>query len=294
MKGSPDTNSASFSYSDFIPVKSRKKRKGKNVHPSSSPSASLASLREQLQQDEWFLQCSHILKGAWSVISPEPPAILCLGLGSPTMSPNSNIQLAFLVEMCRDLKIEHDNVSLYDPVFTAEDTALFEDLHMRVLTENRNAQHPVDVPTMCLMPHCDMELYENFLKVNWSQERLSKALLVGNRLGEYVDSNPNHKLKTRVPYLLKLAPLLECRPLPPSSAWPTAFNNTCAQFLPPNAFWAEANSEVAQHELNMSDAAVTPNDPKGRSGSEMRQNETLRIAQVKGSHQNNCDGMDDT
>lgn len=53
------------------------------------------------------------------------------------MSPNSNIQLAFLVEMCRDLKIEHDNVSLYDPVFTAEDTALFEDLHMRVLTENR-------------------------------------------------------------------------------------------------------------------------------------------------------------
>jgi len=172
------------------------------------------------------------------------------------MSPNSNIQLAFLVEMCRDLKIEPGNVSLYDPVFTAEDTALFEDLHMRVLTENRNAQHPIDVPTMCLMPHCDMELYENFLKVNWTQERLFKALLVGNRLGEYVDSNPNHKLKTRVPYLLKLAPLLECRPLPPSSAWPTAFNNTCAQFLPSNVLLAEANSEVAQDELNVSDTAV--------------------------------------
>jgi hypothetical protein len=57
-----DANSMSFSYYDFIPVKSRKKRKGKNVHFRSSASASLTRLRDQLRQDEWFSQC---LRRCW-------------------------------------------------------------------------------------------------------------------------------------------------------------------------------------------------------------------------------------
>jgi hypothetical protein len=100
-------------------------------------------------------------------------------------------------------------VSVYDPVFTAEDLSLFGALQIRVLTENRaglkafcpenanthvglpsslqNAGYGLECPTICFMPHCDMELYENILKANWSPEKLSNLLFVSNRLLDYID-----------------------------------------------------------------------------------------------------------
>jgi len=54
------------------------------------------------------------------------------------------------------------------------------------------------------MPHCDMELYENILKANWSQENLSNLLFIANRFADYIDGNPKHKLESRVPCLLNL------------------------------------------------------------------------------------------
>lgn len=42
-------------------------------------------------------------------------------------------------------------------------------------------------PTICFMPHCDLVIYENLLKANWSKERLPNILLVANRLADYLD-----------------------------------------------------------------------------------------------------------
>lgn len=49
---------STFSYSDFTSVKSGKKRKNKTFKLSISPSHSLARLRDQIRQEEWFMQCS--------------------------------------------------------------------------------------------------------------------------------------------------------------------------------------------------------------------------------------------
>lgn len=120
---------------------------------------------------------------------------------------------------------------LYDPVFTAEDMTLFAELQVQLLTENKNAVYAMNHPTLCFMPHCDMELYENLIRANWSKKRLPNLLLVANRLTDYIDSNPRHKLETRAPFLLNLAPALQCRPFPASRPWPTAFNNIAVQFV---------------------------------------------------------------
>jgi len=157
--------------------------------------------------------------------------VLCLGLGSPSSSPISRVQLAFLTELCSGLNIDHANVSIYDPVFTLEDLELFKRLRFQVLSENRNGGYPLQGPTICYMPHCDMGLYDNLLRANWSQDRVQTLVLLANRLEEYLDNHPHHNLQEHVPYLFKMAPVLNCHPFPPSEAWPTAFNNTSVQWV---------------------------------------------------------------
>ena len=52
------------------------------------------------------LSCSvEIIKSSWDEFSAEAPAVLCLGLGSPSSSPVARIQLAFLAETCQRLNV---------------------------------------------------------------------------------------------------------------------------------------------------------------------------------------------
>lgn len=76
------------------------------------------------------------------------------------------------------------------------------------------------------MPHCDLELYEAVLRAIWNPESISKFLLLGNQLQEYIDkfvvsirrvicllsdhrylkhlnSRPMSTLKLKVPCLLR-------------------------------------------------------------------------------------------
>ncbi|KAF8911160.1 SRR1-domain-containing protein, partial [Gymnopilus junonius] len=184
-----------------------------------------------------------ILENSWNTFSAAPPsAILCLGLGSPTASQNARIQLAFLTETCKLLNVAHSAISIYDPVFTQEDTAFLEkELQMTVLSKEnarfislaftQSANYTLTVPTLCFMPHCDIELYDALLRANWCQESLPRLFLLGNQLREYLENKSTRTLESTVPYLLRAAPLLTNRPLPISNDWPTAFNNTSAQYF---------------------------------------------------------------
>jgi len=78
-------------------------------------------------------------------------------------------------------------VSAYDPVFTQEDEQLLRDIDITRLTENRTASYALEGPSIAYMPHCDMELYENLLRENWSRERLLGLVLIANTLSEYLD-----------------------------------------------------------------------------------------------------------
>ena len=116
-----------------------------------------------------------ILESSWSLFSTEKPVVLCLGLGSPSSSRIARVQLAFLTETCQLLKVvctfpfclkdlnflfflsntnfffddndplypeqDHQDVTVYDPIFTTEDHLLFEELNMKV-TANKACGSP--------------------------------------------------------------------------------------------------------------------------------------------------------
>ncbi|KXN82601.1 Translation machinery-associated protein 20 [Leucoagaricus sp. SymC.cos] len=134
-----------------------------------------------------------------------------------------------------------DHISIYtvnsEPLFFQHfDEAFFpilRVLHKCHLCFSRlqNAGYPLQGPTICYMPHCDMELYNDLFRANWSQGQILKLVLLANHLEEYLENNPHHKLQERVPYLFKITPVLDGHPLPPSKAWPTAFNNTSLQHI---------------------------------------------------------------
>jgi len=120
---------------------------------------------------------------------------------------------------------------VYDPVFSEEDLALFTKLKIQVLEENKNGVHPISVPTICFLPHCDLQLYESFFRANWTLEQLSNLVLVANKLTEYSDNTSSQNLRKTAPCLQRLAPILECQELPVLTGWPTAFNNITVQYL---------------------------------------------------------------
>ncbi|KAG6845173.1 hypothetical protein H0H87_012730 [Tephrocybe sp. NHM501043] len=145
----PSTSSSSF-YKDFTPV-NRKRRKSKAPREKEPLFNVLQRLRDELGRDDWLPQCQQILSEALAASGmPVPEEILCLGLGSPSASPNARVQLAFLLAICEHLNIAPAKVSLYDPVFTADDCVLFGTLHMCVLTKNNASYFPTS--GVCTLP----------------------------------------------------------------------------------------------------------------------------------------------
>ncbi|KAJ6496518.1 SRR1-domain-containing protein [Mycena vitilis] len=211
--------------------------------------------------------CTELLQKHLSTCASSPVAILCLGLGSPSSSPNSRAQLGFLLEICKSTGLEHANVSIYDPVFSEEDNTLFEQLGLR-LTVGRpsrpltqffqDGKHPLNAPTLLWMPHCDLDLYENVLAANWSREQLAYVILIANRLGDYVEGNPRHKLETRAPCLLRLENVMQSCPLPASSAWTAAFNTIAIQSI-------DRNAEIPDSWFSESDKLPTATDAHDQS-----------------------------
>lgn len=43
--------------------------------------------------------------------------------------------------------------------------------------------------TVAYMPHCDLSLFEAFLRDNWFPERIRNIILVGNTLSDYADKS---------------------------------------------------------------------------------------------------------
>ncbi|KIP04752.1 hypothetical protein PHLGIDRAFT_120409 [Phlebiopsis gigantea 11061_1 CR5-6] len=216
----------------FTPVRPRKKRKNRVPEERPDQAVVLARTIEELASGGWISQCTQLLREAMQTLAAQAPPILCLGLGSPSSSRDARAQLAFLLAACDDLTLERSTASAYDPVFTDEDAQLLATVKVQRLTEDQarsppsmpSAGYPLEEPTIVYMPHCDLRLYENLLRENCSQERLPRLLLIANRLSEYVDSIPSHKLDAEYPCVSRLgqsaavtpascAPVADTRPI---------------------------------------------------------------------------------
>jgi len=232
MQGS-DCNA--FAYDSFIRVNPRKKRKRKDKGNVTTPCGLLTRVREELETDSdggsWSLSCKDIIHKALDELRITPQKVLCLGLGSPSSSRDARAQLALLGCLCASLDIDSADISMYDPVFTEADRQLLQTLGIRCLDHIQGAEHSLDRPTMLYMPHCDLKLYEMVIRANWTLDGLCNIVFLANRFSDYVDNNAASKLEKESPCLLRLVPFVECRPLPTSEAFPSAFNNLSVQYV---------------------------------------------------------------
>ncbi|KZP20872.1 hypothetical protein FIBSPDRAFT_741759 [Athelia psychrophila] len=228
--------SSSYLYTDFKRVGPQKKRKSKAGLEAPSISALYQRAVDDLTTDSnWLTNCQQMLCDTLKDALMESPTVLCLGLGSPTGSRDARIQLAFLLAACHELDIDHNAISIYDPVFTVEDSSFLTSLRIHCMTENLAPQYTLVNPTILYMPHCDRILYENILRKNWSGDGMRRILLVANCLGDYVDSIPSRKLASESPCLSKIVPYLRCRMLPTLQCCTTAFSSMAIQYIEKDA-----------------------------------------------------------
>jgi hypothetical protein len=109
-------------------------------------------------------------------------AIFGLGIGTLT-SPTSQLQLAIYLCLCEQYIKPDANLDasrgIFDPMTTAGDRAVYEELHLRVLTENTKGKQKVAGKVLFFLPHCPYRLYCNLVWANW--ENLSDVHIFGNR-----------------------------------------------------------------------------------------------------------------
>ncbi|THH14712.1 hypothetical protein EW146_g5658 [Bondarzewia mesenterica] len=269
-------SSASFQYTDsFKPSGPRKKRRNNNkpVVPHTPPYDLYIRCSQEVQTGSWLEECHRsspadppdlpifmvmvspagLTKEALKEASFSSPHVLCLGLGCPAASRDARSQLAFLLETCDHLSFDRGKVAVYDPAFTPKDVNL--------LIKLNRGKHRVEAPTILFMPHCDVQLYENLLRENWTAERLSNLFLICNLLSEYLDSNPSHKVAAQFPCLARLAPRLLARRLPTGAPHATAFTSLAIQFVPAQSL--PARTDTSFWEL----PPITTADALGESNS---------------------------
>ncbi|KAG9318518.1 hypothetical protein JVU11DRAFT_609 [Chiua virens] len=230
MQGPPNSPN-SFIYDSFTRVNPRKKRKGKRKgNANTTPTDLLTRVKEELEADaSWSTGCIDLLEKALSGARLKPRKVLCLGLGSPSLSRDARAQLALLINLCAASDIDPGDVCMYDPVFTEADGELFQALGIRCL--DHGAEYSVGCPTMLYMPHCDLKLYEGVLRANFTSNSLCNVIFIANRFQDYVDNNAVTKLERECPFLMGLVPFVECLPILTSKPFPTAFNNLALQYV---------------------------------------------------------------
>jgi hypothetical protein len=99
--------------------------------------------------------------------------MVILGLGSPTRSAVSRFQLALALVLAQHLRIDAEDVDLYDPVFTPVDVATLRANRVGTVLDRAAADAacgpdaaPTRASTFWYMPHCEAALYENVLRAN--------------------------------------------------------------------------------------------------------------------------------
>ncbi|KAG2349582.1 hypothetical protein BDR05DRAFT_955459 [Suillus weaverae] len=221
----------SFAYSQATTrARARRNRRGNGRHEPPLLIDLVDRCKADIESNGWITSCLGLVQDALRKTNISCPDVLCLGLGSPSSSREARAQLAFLINSCTILEIGSSNVSVYDPVFTDADRALFQSFGMRCLPDT-DGKHAVKRPTILYMPHCDLKLYENIIGANWSEEQLGRIIFVANRFSDYTDNHPQSKLQIESPYLMRLAPHLECHPLPTLQTFSSAFNNISVQYV---------------------------------------------------------------
>ena len=180
--------------------------------------------------------------------------IVCYGLGKISSCPIARYQFSLLLLMTSDLNVGPIKCHVYDPVFNDTDKELVVINGFSLIPFNEEGCRPVDSPTIFYMPHCGKLLYDNVLRANWSCNRLSKVIIIGNKFNHYRERIVRSQLEREAPCIDRVLRYMTERALPTCFRHNDVFND-----LAIHSFTVPA--DVCQEYWNdVPHAVIDPND----------------------------------
>jgi len=242
-----------FVYHDHEGFRPARRSRKQRRPPLSIQDLVLRAREEVTANGDWLFDCRGLIRDC-----AEPGSgykVMCLGLGSLSELSNARVQLVFLQLVLQHvLDVTDDNVTIFDPAFTPGDASYLRDHAGYAVLSAEPENYATSSDTVAYMPHCELSLFEQFLKDNWFRERIPSLILVGNTLSDYADNIPSHKLSAVYPCVAKLVPLLKSRPIPRSDLICSAFSSISVQrvrasAVPPQddvSFWGIQSQDDAK------------------------------------------------
>ncbi|KAJ4772772.1 Protein SENSITIVITY TO RED LIGHT REDUCED 1 [Rhynchospora pubera] len=123
-----------------------------------------------------------------SGLSLLPIRLVAYGIGSIELYPAPQLQLALITLLRRQLGADVASAEVFDPVMSATECHVVEQLGFKVVTTNEHGCRKVgpETPTLFFMPHCEAVLYNSLLRTNWHPTNLRRMVVIGNSFREYV------------------------------------------------------------------------------------------------------------
>ncbi|KAF5726010.1 putative Protein SENSITIVITY TO RED LIGHT REDUCED [Tripterygium wilfordii] len=136
------------------------------------------TLMDQIQSPEIM---DHICRVLGSEMNME---MVVYGIGSIEAYEAPRFQLSLALLMKRKFSWIGD-IEVFDPILSATEMRVMEALGCSVLSVNEQGRRHAVKPTLFYMPHCEANLYDNLLQVNWGMEQLNRIVLFGNSFETY-------------------------------------------------------------------------------------------------------------
>ncbi|XP_053138709.1 SRR1-like protein [Hemicordylus capensis] len=157
---------------------------------------------------------------------------VCYGLGNFSSCVKARYQLAFLILLLEALKIPKKRCYVFDPVFSALEIEVLNNLGVNVLLENEEGKWPTQEPTIFYMIHCGKALYNNLLWRNWSVEALSRMVIIGNSFRGIEERVLSKTFQKDYSYIAKVLMASEEEALPSYPQYMDIFNDTAIHCFP--------------------------------------------------------------
>lgn len=123
---------------------------------------SITKLLNKLSQYQTIIKDSNLFAETTDIVNDLSfSQIRCIALGSPSDSKSALYQLAYLLEIASNLNVEHENISIYDPIFNDEDELLLTK-HLNFKIESKPTNLKVD-KTLFFLPHAGLDITESLI-----------------------------------------------------------------------------------------------------------------------------------
>lgn len=146
---------------------------------------------QKLENSEFFhsflhqMQNPDMLAMFLNVLGPETKMVMVMyGIGSIESFEPPRLQLSLAVLMKRNFDWVGE-IEVFDPIISLTECKVLTSLGCRVLSINEQGRREALKPTLFFMPHCEADLYDNLLQVNWGVDKLNRIVLFGNSFEAY-------------------------------------------------------------------------------------------------------------